>query len=99
MSPLTGGATAFAIVLVMVVALAAMAIVVVNSLSHSAWGVFTLAATVPIALAMGWYTHRIRPSGIVEATLVGVVCLIGALLLGKGVADGFALVCAPPLAV
>src|SRR5437867_9795851 len=41
-SPLTGSATAIAIVFVMTVALAAMALVVVNSLKDSSWGVFRI---------------------------------------------------------
>src|SRR5512132_3223901 len=41
-SGLTGGATAIAIVFVMMVAVAAMAIVVVNSLKQSSWGVFSI---------------------------------------------------------
>jgi carbon starvation protein len=74
--PVTGAATAFAIVLVMVVALAAMAIVVVNSLSHSAWGVFSIACTIPIALAMGLVSRRGPRLGLRGVTLFGVVALL-----------------------
>src|SRR4029077_13485184 len=72
-SPVTGTATAVAIVFVMTVALAAMALVVVNSLKESAWGVFSIACTIPIALGMGLWTHRVRPGAVKAATLVGVV--------------------------
>src|SRR5262245_27431122 len=82
-SPLT--ATAVAIVFVMVVALAAMALVVVNSLKQSAWGVFSIACTVPIALLMGLWSYRIRPGSIKPATAVGVILLLAAVAAGAWV--------------
>jgi carbon starvation protein len=84
-SPLTGGATAIAIVFVMVVALAAMALVVVNSLKQSAWGVFSILCTIPIALLMGLWTHRIRPGAIKSATAIGVALLLIAVGAGAWV--------------
>ena len=86
-SPLTGGATAIAIVFVMVVALAAMALVVVNSLRESAWGVFSIALTIPIALAMGVYAYRIRPGAIRGATVFGLILLLAALAGGAWIQD------------
>jgi carbon starvation protein len=83
--PLTGGATAIAIVFVMVVALAAMALVVVNSLKDSSWGVFSILCTIPIALFMGLWTYRIRPGGIRSATAIGVVLLLIAVAAGAWV--------------
>src|SRR5436309_9177108 len=74
-SPVTGSATAVAIVFVMTVALAVMALVVVNSLKDSSWGVFSIACTVPIALAMGLWTYRIQPGAVRSATAIGVVLL------------------------
>ena len=84
-SPLTGGATALAIVFVMVVALAAMALVVVNALHHSAWGVFSIALTVPIALAMGLWSYKIRPGSVPTATAFGVALLLVAVAAGAWV--------------
>jgi carbon starvation protein len=75
-SPLTATATAIAIVFVMTVALAAMALVVVNSLKQSAWGVFSILCTIPIALVMGFWTYRIRPGAMKAATAFGVVLLL-----------------------
>ena len=83
-SPLTGTATAVAIVFVMTVALAAMALVVVNSLKQSAWGVFSIALTIPIALAMGLWLLR-RPGSIRGATVFGVVALLIAVAAGAWV--------------
>jgi carbon starvation protein len=84
---LTGTATSIAIVFVMVVALAAMALVVVNSLKESAWGVFSIGMTVPIALAMGVFMYRIRPGAVKPATVVGVVALLLAVAGGAWVHD------------
>ena len=81
-SPVTGTATAIAIVFVMVVALAAMALVVVNSLKESSWGVFSILCTIPIALAMGLWSYRIRPGSIRSATAFGVVLLLVAVGAG-----------------
>jgi carbon starvation protein len=86
-SPLTGSATAVAIVFVMVVALAAMALVVVNALKESAWGVFSIALTIPIALAMGFWSYRIRPGSIRTATAFGVVLLLLAVAAGAWVQE------------
>lgn len=84
-SPFTGAATSVAIVFVMVVALAAMALVVVNSLRDSAWGVFSIGCTIPIALGMGVWSYRIRPGSIRPATAVGVALLLVAVAAGAWV--------------
>src|SRR5678815_5193214 len=84
-SPLTGSATAIAIVFVMTVALAAMALVVVNSLKESAWGVCSITLTIPIALGMGIWAYRIRPGAIRSATIAGIVLLFLALAAGAWV--------------
>jgi carbon starvation protein CstA len=39
----------------MIIILAVLALVVVKALAHSPWGVFSIAATIPIALFMGIY--------------------------------------------
>src|SRR5262245_44379352 len=84
-SPLTGSATAIAIVFVMTVALGAMALVVVNALKDSAWGVFSIALTIPNALGMGLWSYRIRPGSIRPATIAGVLLLLLAVAAGAWV--------------
>jgi len=81
-SPLTGTATAIAIVFVMIVALAAMALVVVNSLKQSAWGVFSISLTIPIAIAMGLWLQKVRPGSIRNVTIFGVIALLAAVAGG-----------------
>ena len=81
-SPITGTATAIAIIFVMVVALAAMALVVVNSLSESAWGVFSILLTLPLAFGMGLWTYKIRPGDLRTSSIAGGIGLILAVMAG-----------------
>ena len=46
---------------IMIIILAVLSLVVVKALAESPWGTFTIAATIPIALAMGVYMRFIRP--------------------------------------
>ena len=79
----------FAVLFIIIIALAGLGLAVVNALENSPWGTFTLASTVPIALVMGVYMNTVRKGeGIKEATIFGVVCLLAAVLGGKWIADG-----------
>jgi len=51
----------------------------------SSWGTFTIAATIPIALLVGLWMYRIRPGRVVEASLIGGVLTLGAVVLGEPV--------------
>ena len=51
--PFAGLAASISIVAIMIILLAVLGLVVVNALAESPWGLFTIAATMPIALAMG----------------------------------------------
>jgi carbon starvation protein len=68
---------------IVIIALAGLGLAVVNALRESAWGTFTIAATIPIALFMGFYMYRFRKGKIREATVIGVITLIGAVVFGK----------------
>jgi carbon starvation protein len=90
LGPVLGTVTAIAILFIIVIALAGLGNVVVGALAESAWGVFTVGASIPIALLMGSYIYGVRKGsarGIREASLVGVVLLFLALIGGKAVAD------------
>ena len=45
----------------MIIILAVLALVVVNALAASPWGVFSIGLTIPIALFMGFYLRYLRP--------------------------------------
>jgi carbon starvation protein len=84
--PVAGVTAAIAILFIIIIALAGLGMVVVNALSESAWGTFTIGTTIPIALAMGVYMYRLRKGRIKEATIVGVIAMMLAVILGKPLA-------------
>jgi carbon starvation protein len=51
----------------------------------SSWGTFTIAATIPIALFVGWYSYRFRKGKIVEASVIGAVAVLAAVIAGNWV--------------
>ena len=90
LGPVLGLVTAIAILFIVVIALAGLGNVVVGALAESAWGVFTVGTSIPIAFAMGIHIHYVRGGsarGIREATIVGVILLGLALWFGKHVGD------------
>jgi carbon starvation protein len=84
--PVAGGTAAIAILFIIVIALAGLGLAVVNALQESAWGTFTIATSIPLALFMGVYLYRFRKGRIAEATAIGVVGLFLAVILGKPIA-------------
>ncbi len=85
-----GLACAIAILFIVVVALAGLGFVVVNALAESSWGTFTIAASIPIAMAMGLYIFQIKKgdSGAVKwASIFGVTFLLAAVVFGRFVPD------------
>jgi carbon starvation protein len=79
----SGITTSLAVIIIMIVALAGLGLVVVNSLSESSWGTFTIAATIPIALIMGVWMTKIRKGKMIEATIFGVIMLVFAVIFGR----------------
>jgi carbon starvation protein len=82
-NPIVGVTTAIAILFIVVIALAGLGLSVVNALRESAWGTFTIGATIPLAFFMGLYMYRFRKGKIWEATSIGVVLLLLAVVFGK----------------
>ena len=81
-----GTAALIATLLIMVIIVAILALVVVNALAESPWGVFSVGMTIPIALFMGVYLRFIRPGKIMEVSLIGFVLLMAAIIGGGVVA-------------
>ena len=71
---------------VMIIILAVLALVVVKALAHSPWGVFSIAATIPIALFMGIYMRYIRPGKIAEVSIIGFVLMMAGIVYGGHIA-------------
>jgi carbon starvation protein len=86
--PFAGLAALVSITAISVILLAVLGLVVVNALAESPWGVFTIAATMPVAVAMGFALrsggHEKRLLG--AATVLGIAGLIGAVWAGQFVA-------------
>jgi carbon starvation protein len=79
---ITGGATAVGVLFIIITALAGLSIVVVNALSESPWGTFTIAVTIPAAILVGVYMNVIRRDKIIEASIIGVALLLFGVIFG-----------------
>ena len=77
-----GTAAIIASLLIMVIIIAILALVVVNALGESPWGVFSVGMTIPIALFMGVYLRFLRPGRITEVSLIGFALLLLAIVGG-----------------
>jgi len=78
-----GGLALVAILAIMIILLAVLGLVVVKALAESPWGVFTVGATIPIALLMGGYLRWLRPGRTLEGSVIGVVLLLLAVWGGQ----------------
>ena len=87
LGPVGGWAAMLAVMTIMVILIAVLGLVVVNALAESPWGVFSIAATIPIALFMGVYLRFLRPGAVTEVSVIGVVLLLAAIVAGGYVAD------------
>ncbi|MDR7000221.1 carbon starvation CstA family protein [Neobacillus niacini] len=87
MGRVTGLISMIGILGIMIILLAVLALVVVKALTGSPWGMFTIAATIPIAIFMGIYMRYIRPGRVGEASIIGIVLLLFSLYYGQTVAD------------
>lgn len=86
MGRIPGTIALFGCFLIMIIILAVLALIVVKALAESPWGIFTVMATIPIAMFMGIYMRYIRPGRIGEISIVGVLLLLGSIWLGGQIA-------------
>jgi carbon starvation protein len=82
-----GTAALIATLTIMIIIIAILALVVVNALAASPWGVFSVSLTIPIALLMGCYLRFFRPGKISEVSIIGFVLLIAAIIGGGMIAN------------
>ncbi len=87
MGQVAGTIALFGAFMIMVIILAVLALIVVKALAESPWGMFTVAATVPLALFMGIYTRWIRPGRIGEVSILGLIGLFAAIVYGQSIAQ------------
>jgi carbon starvation protein len=82
-----GTAALIATLTIMIIIVAILALVVVNALGESPWGVFSVSMTIPIALFMGVYLRYLRPGRVTEVSLIGFVLLLLAIIGGGWIAE------------
>src|SRR5450432_1987611 len=73
LGPVPGALAMVGVLGIMIIILAVLSLIVVKALTGSPWGLFTIAATIPIALIMGVYMRYIRPCHVGEASIIGIV--------------------------
>jgi carbon starvation protein len=81
--PIAGVTTSIATLFIIVCTLASVAIVVVNALAESSWGMFTIVVTIPAALLTGLWMYKIRPGKVGEASVIGVTIVLTGVFLGQ----------------
>jgi carbon starvation protein len=86
----TGGVASIAVLFILILTLAGLSLAVVNAMHDSAWGTFTVFATIPIAIIMGLYLHKWRDGDVLGASVIGVALMFVTILVGPYVAkSGF----------
>ncbi len=85
--PIGGAAALIGVLAIMVILIGVLALVVVNAMFGSPWATSTVAATIPIAMAMGVYMVRIRPGRVLEATAWGLALVLFSVVAGQWVGE------------
>jgi len=81
--PVAGATALVAVLGIMIVLLAVLALIVVNALKSSPWGLVTIGLTIPVAMVMGVYLRWLRPGRVLEASAIGIVLIVFALFAGQ----------------
>ncbi|MEQ1602458.1 MAG: carbon starvation CstA family protein [Methylophilaceae bacterium] len=77
-----GNAALIGTFVIMIILIAVLGLVVVNAMKHSPWATSTVAATIPIAMLVGLYMRNFRPGHVLEASALGVILLLLAVVGG-----------------
>ena len=89
--PVGGAAALVGVLAIMIILIGVLALVIVNAMFGSPWATSTVAATIPIAIAMGLYMTRLRPGRVLEATLFGLAFVVLAVFAGRWIDQSEAL--------
>ncbi|MBK8856897.1 MAG: carbon starvation protein A [Opitutaceae bacterium] len=81
--PFAGLIALISIIGIMTILLAVLALVVVNALAESPWGLFTIAMTMPIAVAMGCAMRFGGGKNLGWISALGVIALLGSVWAGQ----------------
>lgn len=80
--PVGGFAALIGTFAIMIILIAVLGLVVVNAMKHSPWATSTVAATIPIAMIVGLYMRHFRVGKVLEASALGVILLLLAVVAG-----------------
>jgi carbon starvation protein len=87
LGPAAGATATVATLFIIIATLAGVGMVVVNALSQSPWGMFTILVTIPAAMITGVWMYKVRPGRVTEATVIGVTLVMLGVILGKPFGD------------
>jgi carbon starvation protein len=91
LGPLGGTAALIGTFAIMIILIAVLGLVVVNAMKHSPWATATVSATIPIAMIVGLYMRSFRPGQVLEASALGVILLLLAVMGGGWIDDNTSL--------
>jgi carbon starvation protein len=77
-----GTAALIGTMMIMIILIAVLGLVVVNAMKHSPWATSTIAATIPIAMIIGFYMRNVRPGRVLEASMLGLGLLLFSVVIG-----------------
>jgi carbon starvation protein len=83
LNSVAGNIALAAILAIMIILLAVLALVVVKALAESPWGIFTVGATIPIAMLLGGYLRFWRVGKVLEGSIIGAILLLLAVWGGQ----------------
>jgi carbon starvation protein len=83
LNSVAGNIALAAILAIMIILLAVLALVVVKALAESPWGIFTVSATIPIAMLLGGYLRFWRVGKVMEGSVIGAILLLLAVWGGQ----------------
>jgi carbon starvation protein len=87
-NPFIGLIAMISLLLIMTILLAVLGLVVVKALAESPWGLFTIAATIPLAMVMG-ILLRSGAMKVTGVSILGVIGLFLAVVAGKYLPDSW----------
>lgn len=79
----TGLIAGFAVLFILILTLAGLSLACISAMHEASWSLFTVVATMPIAVIMG-LIMRYRKNSVTMASIIGGVLLIAAIIGGHG---------------
>jgi carbon starvation protein len=87
LGPVAGFTALIGTLMIIIILISVLGLVVVKAMKHSPWATFTVASTIPIAVLVGLYMQYFRPGKVLEASILGLVMILGAVIGGQYVAE------------